>query len=57
MTYTSFNKLVEKGTIRPEDKECLILDEAHEALSDLRQDLIGRFTQSIRLGGTATSEL
>lgn len=57
LTYTSFNVLVEKGAINPANKECLILDEAHEALSDLRQDFIGRFDQSIRLGGTATSEL
>ena len=33
------------------------MDEAHEALSDMRQDIIGRFTGSICLGGTATSEL
>lgn len=49
ITYASFNKLVEEGVIKPEDKECIILDEAHEALSDMRQDIIGRFSQSIRL--------
>lgn len=50
LTYTSFNKLVEKDLIKSENRECIILDEAHESLSDLRQDLIGRFTAGIRIG-------
>jgi superfamily II DNA or RNA helicase len=49
ITYHSFNKLVEAGTIQPEETGCIILDEAHNALSDWRRDIIDRFSESIRL--------
>jgi len=53
-TYASFLKDVEAGKIKPEDYELLILDEAHESLSQRRMDAVRRFTNAIKLGFTAT---
>lgn len=50
MTYEGFVALVREGSIRPRDVDFLVLDEAHRALSDLRQEIFGAF-----LGNTLVS--
>lgn len=54
ITYQSLVTGVEKGSIKPEDYQMLILDEAHRALSEKRQNAIGKFNQHIKIGFTAT---
>lgn len=53
-TYDSFTKGVENGTIKPEDFQMLILDEAHRALSQKRSDALKKFDNHIKIGFTAT---
>ena len=43
MTYEGFVALVKEGRIRARDVDFLVLDEAHRALSELRQDIFGSF--------------
>lgn len=56
ITYDSLRNQLEKGTIKPEDYDCLILDEAHVSLSDKRMDVVKKFTQSLNIGFTATPD-
>ncbi len=53
-TYASLARQVAQGLIKPEEFECLILDEAHEALSDARQKLVRKFSNAAKIGFTAT---
>ncbi len=57
VTITTYDSLVNKvasGEIDPKQYGLLILDEAHRALSDKRQEAVRKFTHSIKLGFTAT---
>lgn len=54
ITYNSFVAGVENGTIKPEDFEMLILDEAHRALSEKRTEAVRKFQQHIKIGFSAT---
>lgn len=54
ITYSSLVSQLENGQIKPEDFDCLILDEVHESLSDKRQEAVGKFDKAIKLGFTAT---
>src|SRR5258708_2288682 len=55
-TYDSLVSQVKEGKIKPEDYDCLILDEVHNSLSDQRAKTVARFSDSLRLGFTATPE-
>lgn len=57
VTVTSYDSLVRKledGTLKPEEYDLLILDEAHRGLSDKRQDAIRKFEKALKIGFTAT---
>ena len=54
ITYDSLVSELENKQIKPEDFDCLILDEAHKSLSDKRQEAVGKFEGAIKLGFTAT---
>lgn len=54
ITYDSFVSQVRDGKIKPEDYDCLILDEAHTALSTKRSDTVRQFKDALKLGFTAT---
>lgn len=56
ITYDSFCDLVESGELDPNAFSCLILDEAHLALSPRRQKIVERFAHAIRIGFTATPD-
>lgn len=56
-TYHSLNNMIEEGILKPEEVGLIIFDEAHNALSDWRREIVDRFRDAIRIGGTATSEL
>lgn len=45
MTYEGFARSVRAGTIVPEDVHLLIKDEAHRALSEIRQDVFSQFIE------------
>ena len=53
-TYQSMVMGVKDGTIDPLKYDCIILDEAHKALSDGRTDVIKQFNGAIKIGFTAT---
>ncbi len=53
-TYQSLVPQVERGEINPREYQCLILDEAHTALTGKRIDAIDKFDHAIKLGFTAT---
>ena len=54
ITYDSFVSQVRDGKINPDDYDCLILDEAHTALSEKRIDTVQQFKNTLQLGFTAT---
>lgn len=55
MTYAGFVEMHRDGRIRPEDVDLIVLDEAHKALSDLRQDVFGQYLgNTVVLAFTAT---
>ncbi len=56
ITYASFLKGVEDGSINPKDYGLLILDEGHLAMSKRRQRAVAQFTNAIKLGFTATPD-
>ncbi len=56
ITYSSLVSQVGDGQIKPEDFDCLILDEAHESLSKTRQEIVKKFEGAIKLGFTATPD-
>ena len=56
ITYDSLVNKIRSGEIKPEEFDCLILDEAHRALSDLRIEAIQKFNGALKLGFTATPE-
>lgn len=43
MTYKAFTEAAERGDIRPEDVDLLVMDEAHRGLSDLRRQVLRPF--------------
>jgi superfamily II DNA or RNA helicase len=43
ITYASMMKMIAAGELTPDDVDCVVLDEAHRALSDLRQELLTPF--------------
>jgi superfamily II DNA or RNA helicase len=45
MTYEGFARSVRSGTIGPQDVHLLIKDEAHRALSEIRQDVFSQFIE------------
>lgn len=51
MTYEGFVALVKEGRIRSRDVDFLVLDEAHRALSDLRQEVFGGFIGNTLISG------
>lgn len=53
-SYESLVKQVEDGKIHPEEYDCLILDEAHRALSKRRQSVVKTFTNALKIGFSAT---
>lgn len=53
-TYTSL--VISCGGVRPEDIDLLILDEVHQSLTDTRIEAVGRFSNPVKLGFTATPE-
>ncbi|MEI6296772.1 MAG: DEAD/DEAH box helicase [bacterium] len=55
-TYSSLINKIKDGSINPKDYKCLILDEAHKALSEKRIESISGFDDAIKLGFTATPE-
>lgn len=56
ITYDSFCDLIESGELDPKKFACLILDEAHLALSPRRQKVVEQFAHAIRIGFTATPD-
>ncbi len=54
MTYDYLIKAVNEGLINPDDYGLLILDEAHRALGKKTRDAVKAFSNSIKLGFTAT---
>lgn len=54
ITYQSLVKKLEDGSLNPAEYKCLILDEAHTALSEKRSDAIKKFSKAVKLGFTAT---
>ncbi len=55
-TYNSFRRATESGVFRPTDFECLILDEAHEALGRITRSVVDAYSDCFRLGLTATPD-
>ncbi|MGY3582115.1 superfamily II DNA or RNA helicase [Bradyrhizobium sp. USDA 4341] len=51
MTYEGFVALVREGRIRARDVDYLVLDEAHRALSELRQEIFGSFIGNTLISG------
>lgn len=51
MTYEGFVGLVKEGRIRSRDLDFLVLDEAHRALSELRQEVFGTFIGNTLISG------
>ncbi|MEW5423997.1 DEAD/DEAH box helicase, partial [Amorphus sp. 3PC139-8] len=43
MSYAAFAEMTLDGRLRPEDVDLIVMDEAHRALSELRQDVFGRY--------------
>ncbi len=56
ITYQSFVYQLTSGTLKPEDYDCLILDEAHVSLSKNRANAVKQFTHAVKLGFTATPQ-
>jgi superfamily II DNA or RNA helicase len=56
ITYSSLVLQIDSGDINPSDYDCLILDEAHEALSGKRQESINKFQGAVKLGFSATPD-
>lgn len=56
ITYNSLVGQIKNGKLKPDDFDCVILDEVHVALSDIRQESIKQFTQALKIGFTATPE-
>lgn len=55
-TYASLRMKTESGALNPLDYQLLILDEAHEVLTERRTATINKFTNALKLGLTATPE-
>ncbi|MDD5068477.1 MAG: DEAD/DEAH box helicase [Candidatus Pacebacteria bacterium] len=55
-TYQSMIKETEDGGLKPEEYDCLILDEAHKALGPKSVHTIEKFDHALRLGFTATPQ-
>lgn len=53
-TYSSLVKMVKRGQIKPAEVDCLILDEVHRGLSEMRMGVINQFKDSFKLGFSAT---
>ena len=51
---TTYNSLDKLGDVIGQEVGLLLLDEAHHGVSDLRQEAIGKFTQALWYGMTAT---
>lgn len=54
ITYQSLIKQIESGTLKPQDYDFLVLDEAHEALNGKRPKTIAKFDKTVKIGFTAT---
>jgi superfamily II DNA or RNA helicase len=54
ITYESFVRQVSSGKIKPEDYDCLILDEAHRSLTEGRMEAVSKFPNALKIGFTAT---
>lgn len=55
-TYDSLVSQIATGKIKPEDFDCVVLDEAHVSLSDKRVEAVKSFKQAVKIGFTATPE-
>lgn len=53
-TYESMLSSIASGEMNPEDYNLVVLDEAHKGLTTRRKEAIGKFTNAIKLGFTAT---
>lgn len=53
-TYQSLLRNLQNGKMSPEEYELLVLDEVHQSLTRKRAEAVGKFTNSIKLGFTAT---
>lgn len=56
ITYNSLISGVNNGSIRPEDYECMILDEAHRSLGEKTSETVRKFTDTLKVGFTATPD-
>lgn len=57
VTITTYNSLIMlNGGTNPQDIDLLILDEAHKSLTGPRVDAVGKFSNAVKLGFTATPE-
>lgn len=56
ITYDSLIQQVESGALKPEEYDCLILDEVHQSLSPRRAETVQKFGKTLKIGFTATPE-
>lgn len=56
ITYSSLISGVKNGTVKPEDFECMILDEAHRSLGEKTSEAVRAFKDTIKIGFTATPD-
>lgn len=54
ITYQSLIKRIQDGSLDPREYPCLILDEVHESLSQKRMEAVRKFSNSIKIGFSAT---
>ena len=54
-TYNSLVYQLKSEAINPEDYKLLILDEAHQSLSEKRMEAVNAFNKALKIGFTATS--
>lgn len=55
-TYASLRSQTAKGAMKPEDYDCLILDEAHMAMGDDTKRALSAFPGALKIGFTATPQ-
>ena len=55
-TYDSLTSQLATGKIKPEDFDCVVLDEVHVSLSNKRVEAVKSFKEAVKIGFTATPE-
>ncbi|MEK7644010.1 MAG: DEAD/DEAH box helicase, partial [Patescibacteria group bacterium] len=56
ITYDSLMSKLKDGSLNPNDYDCVILDEVHQALGEQSRKAIEQFTGGIKIGFTATPD-